>query len=296
MNPEPSLALPPDGAPSGTEPVEGSGVSRLVGILESVAVAPDGVSVRALARETGIDKSAVSRLLRQLAGLAFVEVDASRRYVVGPRLFAMAKLIIAQDDLTRAARPFLERLAAQFNETCYLAVLEGRQVVYRDMIECTQPVRYVVPLVEGSPLHAGAGGRAILSALPNDQVSMLLAGGRLTRLTADTVTNRTRLREIIREDKRRGYSASVGERVSVGAAVAAAFLGADGQCRGALVVAFPRERLRLLAVDALGRAVAAAAGDLSRRLGYQPQSSSPAAAATGAAPRSRRRARPVARE
>ena len=130
MSPEPLRAVPSSGTLAGTGPVESGGVTRVVRILESVAAAQHGVGVRALARDTGIDKSAVSRLLRQLAGLGLVEVDASQRYVVGPRLFAMAKLIVARDDLTRASRPDLERLVAQFNETCYLALLEGRQVVY----------------------------------------------------------------------------------------------------------------------------------------------------------------------
>lgn len=266
--------MTPEGA--ATSPVRESpdagiaegGVARVVRILESVAGAPDGVGVRALARETGIDKSAVSRLLRQLAAVAFVEADASHRYVVGPQLYAMAKLVVARDDLTRAARPFLSGLAAEWNETCYLAVLEGREVVYRDMIECNQPLRYVVPLGEGVPLHAGAGGRAILSALPTDRVAALLSPGRLSRLTPSTVTDRVRLRDIIREDRARGYTMSVGERVVVGAAVAAPFLDAQGDCRGALVVAFPRERVQSHDIEALGRAVAAAATGLSRRLGY----------------------------
>jgi len=296
MSPEPLLAVPSSGTLASTGPVESGGVTRVVRILESVAGAQHGVGVRALARDTGIDKSAVSRLLRQLAGLGLVEVDASQRYVVGPRLFAMAKLIVARDDLTRASRPYLERLVAQFNETCYLALLEGRQVVYRDVVECTQPVRYVVALGQGSPLHAGAGGRAILSALSADQADSLLAGGRLTRLTTDTVTDRTRLRELIREDRQRGYSSSVGERVSVGAAVAAPFLGADGQCRGALVVAFPRERLQLLAVDTLGRAVATGAADLSRRLGYQSPASPSVAATARSTSRSGGRTDPASRE
>jgi DNA-binding IclR family transcriptional regulator len=271
------LANAPSDAQSGTELGEASGVTRVVRVLESVAGAPEGVGVRALARATGIDKSAVSRLLRQLAVLTLVEVDASQRYVVGPRLFALAKLITAHDDLTRASRPFLESLVAEFNETSYLAVLEGRQVVYRDVVECTQPVRYMVALDQGSPLHAGAAGRAILAALPVREAISLLANGRLRRLTPNTVTDRARLRELLREDKKRGYSWSVGERVSAGAAVAAPFLGADGTCQGSLVVAFPRDRLQIVDVEKIGQAVAVAAGNLSQRLGHSPQLNASAA-------------------
>jgi DNA-binding IclR family transcriptional regulator len=243
---------------------------RLVRIIEAVGTADAGVGVRSLAREIGIDKSAVSRLLRQLESLGVVDSDLiPGRYSVGPRLFAIARAAANRDQLGRAAKPMLEELVRNFNETVYLATLEGDQVVYRDMVECSRPVRYVVELGKPSPIHAGAGGRAILAGLSDADAERLLGRGRLSRLTAKTITDRTQLRKAINADRKRGFSVSFGERVSGGAAVAAPYFAADGTCRGSIVAAFPLERLKEHDIENLGRMVSHAAADLSERLGYR---------------------------
>lgn len=67
------------GRPTVTEPEDLSqprtmgSVARIVRLLEAVAASDSHVGVRALARESGIDKSAVSRLLRQLTDLDVLE-------------------------------------------------------------------------------------------------------------------------------------------------------------------------------------------------------------------------------
>src|SRR5690242_3798064 len=68
-----------------------SAVAKLTVLLNALAAAPGGVSVREVARETGIDKSAVSRLFDQLKSEGFVEREPlSGRFRVGPALFALA--------------------------------------------------------------------------------------------------------------------------------------------------------------------------------------------------------------
>jgi DNA-binding IclR family transcriptional regulator len=174
--------------------VTGAGVI-VVGVLEAVATTDGGVGVRSLARETGIDRSAVSRLLLQLSELGIAAPAENGRYGIGPRLFAIAGAVTSRDELRRAARPSLEALAERFNETSYLAVLEDWQVVYRDVIESTQPLRYVGELGVPAPLHAGAAGRAILAGLDDDAFERWLASARLTAVTQATETDPARLRE-----------------------------------------------------------------------------------------------------
>ena len=47
--------------------------TKLFTLLEAVASARDGISVREVARETGLDKSTVSRIFNQLQALDVVD-------------------------------------------------------------------------------------------------------------------------------------------------------------------------------------------------------------------------------
>ena len=242
---------------------------RLVQVLEALAAAQDGLGVRETSRRTGIDKSAVGRLLTQLQELDMATQDtATGRYYVGPRLFAIGATIVAKDSLGRAAQPILERLVGQFNETCYLAVREPNGFTFRAKVESTRPIRYIIDLGLLAPFHAGAGGRAILAGLPDDELDRVITSFELERYTDTTITSRPALRQTVERDRARGYSFSAGERVQGGTALAAPFFDATGTCRGSIVFARPAQRHSDADLDDIGAVVIAAARELSERLGY----------------------------
>lgn len=249
--------------------------AKLVRLLEALAAYEDGIGVRELERETGIDKSAISRLFDQLSDLDMAtRAEVSGRFTVGPRLFALAATIHGRDTLWLAAEPVLRRLVARFNETCYLATRELDQIMFREKIDCDHTLRYVIDPGERVTLHAGAGGRAVLAGMPPDEVDEVLERIELTPLTSRTITDRDKLRRQAAKDRRRGYAMSTGERVVGGCAIAAPYFRADGTCRGSIVFTCPASRFNTRSAPEIAEAVVAAAQQLSRRLGYRPGDSS----------------------
>jgi DNA-binding IclR family transcriptional regulator len=243
---------------------------RLVQVLEALATSPDGLGIRDTARRTGIDKSALSRLLSQLDALGIVTQDPYQgRYQVGPRLFALSAALVARDSLSRAAGQILEDLVRRFDETCYLASRERGSFTFTARVEGANPIRYVVELGASAPLHASAAGRAILTGLPDEEVRAFLATASLDPLTDRTITDPARLLEVIAADRARGFSFSQGERISGASAVAAPFHDAAGVCRGSVVFTRPTMR-HADDLPVVGRAVHDAAARLSQRLGWRP--------------------------
>ncbi|WP_426244622.1 IclR family transcriptional regulator [Nocardioides sp. LHG3406-4] len=243
--------------------------ARLVTLIELVAARPEGVGVRAAARLTGIDRSAVSRLLLQLEELDCVRRDPEHgRYVVGPRLFSLAAVTHGQDSLTNAARPILRDLVLRHSETCYLAVRQRDHVVFRDKIDCTHPIRYVIELGKPFPLTTAASGTAILCGMPDEEVDQVLDRARFERWTPASLLDAEAFRRVIATDRGRRYSASVGRWVHNGAAISSPFFGASGACLGALTLSCPADRLGPRDPARLGADVRRAAQELSRRLGY----------------------------
>lgn len=270
MSQSPELPESAD-TPALDSPASGAS-ARVVALLEAVAAAESSVGVRELARLTGIDKSAVSRLLAQLLRLGMVDQaqDVQGRYTVGPRLFTISSMVSARDSLLVAARPILRGIADEVDETCYLSTVERDGYVLRDKADCNKPIRYFLEMGRPMPLNAGAGGRAVLSGMSAQQAAALLARVPLERVTERTVTEPDELLRLAEQDRVRGWSVSIGERVVGGSAIASPYFAADGSCRGALLLAIPSERLDEERIPELGRAVSAAARELSVRLGHGP--------------------------
>jgi len=184
-------------------------VDRASALLKAVSNAPRPATVPELAQTCGLNRSTAWRLLATLEGQGLVERDpVSQRYSLGYAIFQIA----AGDDhdsLVRRAHPVLERLARATRATVSLGVAKRFNLVYVDQVD--EP-RALSPnwLGRSLPLHATSGGKAFLAWLPKAERDVLLAG-RLKRYTATTITERRRLEEELAGDRRRGYSACIGE-------------------------------------------------------------------------------------
>jgi len=242
---------------------------KVIMLLRALAARPGGIGVRELSRELGVDKSAVSRLFDQLTALEIATQDEySGRFRVGPALFALAATIHSRDTLWQAAEPIVRELATTFNETCYLAVREGDGIIFRDKVDTTQNVRYVIDPGERAPLYAGAGGRSVLMTLSDDEIRAVITRTGAHEITPNTITDADELLRHAAGDRERGYSVSYGERVLSGAAIAAPFFGPSGACLGAIVFTCPAQRFDAAQEPEIAAAVVAASRQLSERLGF----------------------------
>ncbi|MCE7002014.1 IclR family transcriptional regulator [Kibdelosporangium philippinense] len=243
-------------------------LDRAVVLLELVAEHEGGVGVREAARLTGIDRSAVSRILAQLEELGWVEQTGERGvYSTGHRLFSLVAVLRDRDSLSNAAKPIMQELVDTYNESCYLAVRQHHRLVFRDKIDCDQTIRYVLELGKPFRLTTGSAGAAILAGMPQSEVELVFAEG-LERYTPSSITDIGEYRETLKRDRELGYSVSHGRWIRNGAGIAAPFFDASGSCAGAVTLSLPGYRLDLLPIDKVGHAVADGARRLSRRLGY----------------------------
>lgn len=258
----------PKSPPEAETPQAPTVTSRVVTLLDLVGRREGGIGAREAERVTGIDRSAVSRIFRQLELLGWVQqVDDRGTYTVGREMFAVAAAVRERDSLWRGAEPLLRTLTERFDETTYVAVREGQQVVFKHKVDCAQRIRYVLDLNEPHPLTTGAAGRAILSALPRAIVDDVIGQG-LTAYTPDSITDPQEYRTQLGMDARLGYAYSRSGWVDRGAGVGSPFFDASGECVGALTLSAPIDRLTRQAVRAIGPAIRGAADELSRRLGY----------------------------
>ncbi len=249
-------------------PAEGL-LARATAVMEAVVSAGEPIGPRALARETGIDRSAVGRILQRLDGLGIL-VRTDGRYQPGPRLFGLGRMLSAVDTLPTAAASVLAGLVERFDETSYVCVLHGTSAVFMYECQSSKPLRYVVELGKPVPLHAGAAGRAILFGLPADEALAALGPDPLPSLTAKTICDVDALVTMRTEDAGRGYAVSREERVDGGVAVAAPFFDNRTRCQGSVVLTSPLSRFVDYDDAAIGDAVRVAAETLSARLGADP--------------------------
>ena len=246
-------------------------LGRAMDVIELVANETNGVGVREAARLTGIDRSAVSRILAHLEKTGHVEQDPVRKvYLPGPALFSLAAGLVEHDSLWKAAEPFLAGLVDKYNETCYLAVRSGEELSFRGKVDCNHRIRYVIELGPSFPLTTGAGGTAILAGMPEPESDAVLSKG-FERYTELSFQNFDDYRNQLRADRHQGYTFSPGRWVKNGAGVASPYFNAAGESAGSIIFSAPSDRLEGVDIQQLGADVRSATQGLSRRLGFRGQ-------------------------
>jgi len=227
-------------------------IERALAILEAVAE-QQPVGVAELARTLADDKSAVQRALVTLHAAGWIQPDGGEptRWELTARPLVVAARAERRSGLHVRVRAALEALRDATGETAIFAALDGHRVVVVDTVESQEVLRSAPPLGLVIPTTTGALGRAILAALPPDELEHFPDVALDAPLRAELVAVLTR-----------GWSRNAPDvgpgTKSVGAAVVQ-----GGRPVGAIAVTAPASRLPASAQDAVGRHVANAAAALS---------------------------------
>jgi len=223
------------------------------------------LGVSELARRAALPKSTVHRMVAEMVRLGILEQNGTRLRL-GLRLFELGQLVPRQSTLREAALPYLEDLREATASAVHLAVLEGVEVVYVEILRGRD--RQVLPSRVGGrmPAHATGVGKAILAFSAPEVVKARVEAG-LTRCSPYTIVLPGHLSRELHAIRETGVSFDR-EESAVGVVCAAApVFGANGLVQGAMSVTGRAERLD---VERMAPAVRTAALALSRVLGATP--------------------------
>ena len=185
MSSTPQAPSAPHGRTSGIQVIARAGeILRLLGANDR------SLTLREVAEATGLPRSTVHRIVLALTAEELVSWDPERgRAEIGTGLVGLA--LGRGHRLRDTVHPYLESLSRRVSETVDLVVLRGDVVVFVDQVVARQ-VLVVSAMGAVLPAHATACGKALLAALPDDEVVHLLPE-KLERCTPNTITDRTEL-------------------------------------------------------------------------------------------------------
>jgi DNA-binding IclR family transcriptional regulator len=182
---------------------------KVTSILEAFSTSRRTMSLAELCAATGFPRSTTHRLAASMRDVGLLDQDGHRdRYRLGIKLFELGNTVLANMDLHREARPFVDALSRVSGHLVNLAVFDGWQVIviHRGVAETGTPLT----LIEAAPIHCTSTGKAILAFQPATKIDAIIAGG-LQRFTDTTITDGRKLKSELKLIRARGYSVDEGE-------------------------------------------------------------------------------------
>lgn len=243
-------------------------VVRSLRLLTTLADNASGMTLQDLAEALELPISTVHRLATVLESEGYLlRTTKGKRFLLGP---AVRRLVASTSSsyLRTVAEPVMTRLNRSTGQTVYLAELVGHEVICVAYLPGTDTLRFYVRLGRSLPLHASAGARMILSALPESEVRGLLDSATMDRLTEHTITDYSELLRHLETARRRRWDICDDEMESQVWAVAAPIHDLNDAVRAAVCIVAPISTLGDGAQrESLRDAVCTASLEISAELG-----------------------------
>ena len=222
-----------------------SSVQRALQLLRMFVDSDNGWNVTEVAREMGVSKSVVSRLMATLAADGFLIMQhETRRYFIGPVAFEVGTRFEGAD-LGRALQPILRDLAERTNATAQLGTLQGPFVSFLAVSVSGGMLRVVATPGERRYVHVSAIGKALMAELPRVEqqavIESMQVDGLLPPSAPATMRDPEKFLRSLETIHERGYSTSTGETEATIAAVGMA-VSKVGSFPLAISVSYPASR------------------------------------------------------
>jgi DNA-binding IclR family transcriptional regulator len=161
-------------------------IARAATILRALEDENAGLSLGQIAQRVNLARSTVQRIVAALETEKLViAATPNGRVRLGPTILRLAASV--RSDFISRARPFLEKLSAELEETVDLSTVKKDHLVFIDQVIGSHRLRTVSAVGETFPLHCTANGKAYLAQLSDAAIATLIGNSYEAR-TPKTLT------------------------------------------------------------------------------------------------------------
>jgi IclR family KDG regulon transcriptional repressor len=245
-------------------------VYHALDLLEQFRDDVDELGVTELSNRLKLHKNNVFRLLATLESRNYIEQNkVTENYRLGLKTLELGQTFIKQMGLLRQARPVLERLVKECNETTYVAILKEFQIVYLDVVETDMTVRVVPRVGAQLPAYCTAAGKVQIASMSEEELAKFFPSKELKRFTPNTITDREVLKKQLKKIAEQEYAID-NEELDIGVrCIGAPIRDYTRRIVGALSISGPTMRLTDERMEKeLIPVVKKAAEEISTKLGY----------------------------
>ena len=218
-----------------------SSLARGFEILRAFSRTGKKMTLSEVAAETGITRAATRRFLLTLVREGYAATDG-KYFDLTPQVLELGYSILSRIDKWEIARPFLERLSQQIEESVSATVLDRTDVVYVSCVQFHRMISVGVAVGNRLPATYTATGRVLLALQPEERQAELLESIKLEPRTKHSVMTKAELKKILDTTREQGY-ALVDQELEIGLlSVAIPLRSMSGEVIGAANVGVPTVR------------------------------------------------------
>lgn len=246
-------------------------VDKVLDVIEIMSKAGRPLQLNEIAAMCGMPQSTVYRLVNALLKRGYVIQDkGTSQYLLSLQLSYIGDMVRANMDIRYVAHPYMEKLSIELQNVAYLALPQGGELVYIDMVCPPMSVLDRLPFVgKHVPLCFGGIGRNILSDYSESELNDYFASLPENLLASANVTEEA-IREDLKSIRKKGYCVSALNIFGNGnGSISSGIRDYTGRIIAGISMGGPKERLTEQYLKETAPIITDAAREISKQLAFK---------------------------
>lgn len=229
-------------------------IEKMDQILDYIAEHNGSARLTDICNELNMVKSTVHGILLTMEDIDLIVKDKNTNlYALGIKMFRYGKIFEQNYSVKELVHPYLEKLAAKYQECAHTGVPDGDSVLYVDMLETDHAVRLQARTGGRDPLYCTSIGKVILANMTDREVEEYFKRTAIEQKTENTITDLAKMKAALHEIRTHRISYDLEELEKGLVCVASGIFNPKGKLVAAIGISSPNGRVGIDTLEEMGR-------------------------------------------
>ena len=181
-------------------------VDKTFAILDLLAKSRESLGISEITRALNFNKSTVFNISHTLADLDILKHTPDNKFSLGIKFYLLGRASRMGSEIISTVHPYLQLINQKTNLSVFLGVRSDLYAIIVDKVDAAFDIKISSEIGMRLPLLAGAGGKAMLSRMPDPQIDRILLKNGLQRYTRYSVVDKARYKTMLKKVRQEGFA------------------------------------------------------------------------------------------
>lgn len=171
-------------------------LERGLQVLQTFSQQNPALTVSEMAKQTGLSRPTVRRILLTLEYLGFAE-SRNGLYSLTPRTLSLGYAYLSSNNVWSIAHPYMRKFVDRTGESCSISILDGMDVLYVARVSTKRIMSINLDVGSRLPAYATSMGHVLLANLPEEELDRYLEKVNFKKFTDKTIIDKEKMKKVL---------------------------------------------------------------------------------------------------
>lgn len=174
-------------------------IDKCFAILQLLAKSKPALGISEISKQLELNKSTVFNIIYTLKDIRILEQYPDGKFHFGTLLYLLGNSNGKKSELIQTVHPYLEKINRETKLSAFLGIRSGLRAIIVDKVDTVYDIKISSEIGMRLPLLVGAGGKALLCQLSDEEIDHIVTENALKQFTSKTCTDRNEyLKDILK--------------------------------------------------------------------------------------------------